>query len=143
MLKPLILLAFLVLALPTSGNQQVTDLFDKKQITCLAKAVYHESRGEPTAGQYAVAKTVINRTTNKNFPSTICGVVYQPYQFTGIQRLRVKDKKAFDKAMDVAYDVLNMQGKHKFKALYFHTRQVSPKWKRTRIAKIGNHIFYV
>jgi spore germination cell wall hydrolase CwlJ-like protein len=117
-------------------------VFDSREVTCLARAVYHESRGEPLAGQYAVAKTVVNRTISKKFPATICGVVYQPHQFTNIRQLRVKDKAAYYRAMTIAYDVLSMGGEYTFKALYFHTKQVSPKWKRKRIAVIGNHIFY-
>jgi spore germination cell wall hydrolase CwlJ-like protein len=117
-------------------------LFDHREVTCLAKAVYHEARGEVLAGQYAVAKTVVNRAVSSQFPKTICGVVYQPHQFTGIQRLRVKDKQSYAKALDIAYNVLNMRGNYKFPALYFHTKQVSPGWKRKRLAIIGNHIFY-
>jgi N-acetylmuramoyl-L-alanine amidase len=117
-------------------------LFDPREVTCLAKAVYHESRGEVLAGQYAVAKTVVNRAMSSVFPKTICGVVYQPGQFTGILQLRIKDKNSWERATDIAYVVLNMQGNHNFKALYFHTKQVSPNWKRKRLAVIGNHVFY-
>ena len=117
-------------------------LFDYREITCLARAVYHESRGEVLAGQYAVAKTVVNRAMSSVFPATVCGVVYQPGQFTGIRQLRVVDRKAWSCALDIAYEVLNMQGNHNFKALYFHTKQVSPNWKRKRLAVIGNHVFY-
>ena len=35
----------------------------KTAILCLALTVYHESRGEPQAGQYAVAEVVMNRST--------------------------------------------------------------------------------
>lgn len=79
---------------------------------------------------------------DSRFPRTICGVVYQPGQFTGILRLRVVDKEAWSRAMDIAYEVLNMQGNHNFSALYFHTKQISPGWKKRPIARIGNHIFY-
>ena len=79
---------------------------------------------------------------DSRFPKTICGVVYQRGQFTNIRQLRVKDKKAWNNAMNIAYDVLNMQGNYKFRALYFHTKQVSPRWKKKPIARIGNHIFY-
>jgi spore germination cell wall hydrolase CwlJ-like protein len=27
-------------------------------------------------------------------------------------------------------------------ALYFHARRVSPSWRATKIAAIGNHVFY-
>jgi spore germination cell wall hydrolase CwlJ-like protein len=28
------------------------------------------------------------------------------------------------------------------RALFFHARYVSPRWKLTRVAAVGNHIFY-
>jgi spore germination cell wall hydrolase CwlJ-like protein len=28
------------------------------------------------------------------------------------------------------------------RALFFHARHVSPRWKLTRVASVGNHIFY-
>lgn len=85
---------------------------------------------------------MVNRARDSRFPKTICGVVYQPGQFTGIRQLRVKDREAYLRAQDIAYEVLNMQGNHNFKALYFHTKHISPGWKKRPIAKIGNHIFY-
>ena len=48
-----------------------------EQMRCLAGAVYFESRGEPLAGQLAVAQVVINRAEDRRFPASYCGVVYQ------------------------------------------------------------------
>jgi len=28
------------------------------------------------------------------------------------------------------------------RALFFHARRVSPGWKLTRVASVGNHVFY-
>ena len=41
---------------------------------CLAKNIYHEARGEPLAGQFAVAHTTLNRVTSEK---TVCQVVTQ------------------------------------------------------------------
>ena len=48
----------------------------------LARCVYAESRGEPYAGQVAVAAVVLNRVDSASFPNSISGVIYQPYAFT-------------------------------------------------------------
>ena len=56
-----------------------------RELNCLANAVYFESKGEPLAGQLAVAKVVMNRTTSGRFASTICGVVKQPSQFSFVR----------------------------------------------------------
>ena len=48
-----------------------------KQRECLARNIYFEARNEPFAGQFAVAMVTLNRVHDKQFPNTICKVVYQ------------------------------------------------------------------
>jgi Cell Wall Hydrolase len=48
-----------------------------RNLACLARNVYFEARGEPLAGQYAVAEVTLNRRASRLFPRTICEVVYQ------------------------------------------------------------------
>jgi hypothetical protein len=50
-------------------------LIDESEKTCLAKVIYHETRGEPLSGKKGVAKVVLNRKSDKHFPKTICSVV--------------------------------------------------------------------
>ena len=50
---------------------------DRRNLTCLARNVYFEARGEPTAGQYAVAEVTMNRKASGRYSDTVCGVVYQ------------------------------------------------------------------
>src|SRR5215510_8181466 len=47
---------------------------------CLAEVMYYEARGEVVEGQKAVAEVVLQRTRNRNFPHTICGVVHEGVQ---------------------------------------------------------------
>ena len=113
-----------------------------KDISCLASAIYHESRGESNKGKVAVAQVVINRSKSKYYPNTICGVVFQPKQFTGLK------KEVFDHiSLFIAKDVLVGKIKSKFpSATHFHTIHVSPKWRKSnniiRLGSVGNHIFY-
>ncbi|MGH6907539.1 MAG: cell wall hydrolase, partial [Aestuariivirga sp.] len=44
---------------------------------CLARAIYFEARSETELGQLAVAKVILNRVKDPDFPKSICGVVYQ------------------------------------------------------------------
>ena len=46
-------------------------------IKCLALNMYHEARGQGSAGLLAVSSVVMNRVRDKRFPNTICEVVYQ------------------------------------------------------------------
>ena len=57
------------------------------EIDCLARNIYHEARGESLQGQIAVAAVTVNRVLTKGYPSSICQVVYQPYQFSWVKEL--------------------------------------------------------
>ena len=120
----------------------------QKQLTCLAKNIYFEARNEPFAGQFAVALVTLNRVKDTAFPDTICKVVYQHGQFSWTQDNisdKPKHKKLYDKIKLLSIDIT--KGKYKdptFGAMYFHTRQISPRWMNRvkRTVTIGNHIFY-
>jgi len=119
----------------------------KAEIFCLAKNIYHEARGEPFEGQIAVAQVTLNRVAAGTFNKTVCGVVYAHSQFSWTleSRRRVTDVKAWESAVDIAAAVLTGAVLlPDFKALYFHTKQVNPRWNRKKrvVAVIGNHIFY-
>lgn len=53
---------------------------DDREVECLALNIYHEARGEPTRGRYAVAWVTVNRARSAQFPETVCEVVYQKTQ---------------------------------------------------------------
>ena len=50
-------------------------------LNLLSKLVYGEARGEPYAGQVAVAAVVLNRVKSSSFPNSIAGVIYQSGAF--------------------------------------------------------------
>jgi hypothetical protein len=49
----------------------------ESSLACLARNIYFEARGEPVAGQFAVAEVTMNRKASRLFPRTVCEVVYQ------------------------------------------------------------------
>jgi spore germination cell wall hydrolase CwlJ-like protein len=116
-------------------------------IDCLAKNIYHEARGEPLEGQIAVAQVTLNRVQNPRYHNTVCGVVYAHRQFswTNSGTKKVKNPKAWQAALDISRAVLT-KSVHlpEFRATHFHTLQVKPYWAKTktRVAVIGNHVFY-
>ncbi len=116
--------------------------------------MYHESRGEPTEGIRAVLSVIHNRTKHKNYPSTYCAVIKQPYQFSFYNKIkhdktpysaseaRVKatiEELAFEAAVGVFKPVL--EGEY----LFFHTVDLKKVPKFSRKGKtsviIGRHIF--
>lgn len=119
---------------------------DNLDVICLAKNIYYEARGENMAGKLAVAKVTLNRVENPRFPNSICGVVYQKFQFswTANKQTKIYDKNAWQESLNLARDAIssNLNELDKFTALYFHSKHVKPNWRLKRIAKIGNHIFY-
>lgn len=118
-----------------------------KDIECLARNIYHEARGEPLEGQVAVAQVTVNRVESGGFQSSVCNAVYANRQFSWTldKSKKIKDRKAWEASITVAKAVLT-KSIHlpDFKALYFHTKQVKPRWNRGKriVAVIGNHIFY-
>lgn len=118
-----------------------------EETECLARAVYWESKGEPLGGQLAVAEVVINRSRSGRFASTICGVVRQPSQFSFVRRgyIPAAPSASRDWRTAVAIAEIAMQDLADGdapRALYFHARRVNPGWRRTRVATVGNHVFY-
>jgi len=115
--------------------------------TCLATAVYFESKGEPLKGQLGVAHVILNRTKSGRFPHSVCGVVRQPGQFSFVHggHLPAVAHGGAQWKTAVAVAALALSGSSQApapKALFFHARSVSPGWHLTRVAAIGNHVFY-
>ena len=128
-----------------------------QQLNCLALNIYHEARGEPIAGQYAVAEVTMNRVSSKRYPETICKVVYQKrwdsirkryvgaFSWTEIKPDREPDFQAWQQAKEIAAEYVNNEAKPRVHgAIFYHARHIRPSWshKRTEVARIGQHIFY-
>jgi spore germination cell wall hydrolase CwlJ-like protein len=129
------------------------------RISCLAKAVYFEARGEPESGQRMVAEVVLNRVQSPYYPHTICEVVYQndhlrnACQFSfacdGIPDT-IKEPEAYKKAREIAIEALDCDEKCRAfsrilgRSTHYHADWVSPSWadKLYRTGKFGRHIFY-
>lgn len=132
--------------------------------TCLAQAVYHEARGEPDSGQWAVAEVILNRVNSTRYPDTICGVVYQnanlrnrcQFSFAcdghpdtgGIGNRIVRESwvKA-NLIAEAAHQRLaggDYSSELPASTLYYHNRSVAPGWaaRLQNVASIGGHIFY-
>lgn len=114
---------------------------------CLAGAVFFESRSESLEGQLAVAQVIINRAKSGRFPSSLCGVVMQPGQFSfvrgGSMPPIARGTRDWQEAVAVAKIARDGLWESRVpKALFFHARHVSPGWRLTRLAAVGNHIFY-
>lgn len=116
---------------------------------CLASTIYFEARGEPLEGQLAVAEVVLNRARSGRYPSTICGVVRQPAQFSYVRRgvIPRADPNCEEWRRAVAIARIAEAGETRLlpeNVLWYHANYVSPGWGRrlARNTRIGLHIFY-
>lgn len=118
-----------------------------EETDCLARAVYWESKGEPLVGQLAVADVIINRAQSGRFASTICGVVRQRSQFSFVHGGYIPPAPQGSSQWHTAVAIAriarqDLAGDAAPQALFFHARYVHPGWRLTRVASVGNHVFY-
>lgn len=120
-----------------------------EDMRCLAGAVYFEARGEPLAGQLAVAQVIINRSEDSRFPRTYCEVVAQPGQFSFMRGRQMPAIRTGSPAWRRAIAIAEIAHKGMWQseagdAVFFHARYVRPTWstRKTRLAQIDTHIFY-
>ena len=148
-------------------NEDFWSLIEFSEAHCLALNIYHESRSDNLAGQYAVADVVMNRVESVRYPDTVCGVIYQartkPSWKDPEKMIPVRNKcqfswycdgkddtphetEAWAQAQYVAYSMLHdklyrgiTEG-----ATHYHTTYVSPTWNKSfySVGRIGSHVFF-
>lgn len=157
----LVLGTSVVLGLSTTAYTIAARHYEVREIKCLALNVYHEARGEPENGQYAVATVTMNRVQSNKYPDDVCRVVYQrawskkykryisAFSWTDydhVSEIIPKESSAWRNAYTVAEKVYreNQRSEKTKDALFYHANYVNPAWasEKTKIAKIGHHIFY-
>jgi spore germination cell wall hydrolase CwlJ-like protein len=117
---------------------------------CLAGAVYFEARGESLPGQLAVAEVVLNRASSGQYPTTLCQVITQPWQFSFVNATgRIpeanRSSEAWRDAVAIArISMEKLAGNLDEDVLWYHADYVAPSWGKRldRVDKIGAHIFY-
>jgi Cell Wall Hydrolase len=123
-------------------------------LKCMTTAIYYEAAFEPTDGQEAVAQVILNRVRHKDYPKSVCGVIYQgstrrtgcQFSFTCDNSLvRAPRIEPWERAADVARralmgEVVSPVGN----ATHYHASYVSPYWRSSLNAagQIGTHLFY-
>ena len=126
-------------------------------LVCIAIAVYFEARGEPGAGQVAVAQVIRNRIEDPRYPDNACDVVKQGYYWQGNP---VRNKCQFSFYCDGKsdnprntqswYNALYIANLSKSVpditagATHYHSTKVFPQWASNGeiTTKINKHIFY-
>ena len=159
-----LIVAALLLFSPANASEMKPD----GSVECLALNMYHEARGQGSAGLLGVSSVVLNRVKDKRFPNTICEVIEQgptreSWKKNGI-RFPIRNRCQFswwcDGKSDYPKDLNTYQrlltisksivyNKITFiditdGALFYHAYWVRPAWAKVkrRTTRIGDHIFY-
>lgn len=129
-----------------------------RDLNCLARAIYFEARGEPVRGKLAVGRVVLNRVASKNFPHSVCRVVYQndhrrnrcqfSFACDGKPDL-ITDRAAWDGALVYAewlltHDASERHESELWTSTHYHADYVTPDWAKhlTLTGRVGRHLFY-
>lgn len=128
-----------------------------RELDCLARNIYHESRGESREGKLAVGLVTLNRARDNRFPNTVCGVVNQrtrsvcqfSWRCHGVASPRASDP-VWQECRQIAAQLLREPGfyaslRQRYgNIIYFHEHRVRPSWARVKVmvARVGAHLFY-
>ena len=138
-------------------NSTVTYQDERRSLTCLALNVYHEARGEPESGQYAVAEVTMNRVASGRYPNSVCGVVYEKrwdslrqryvgaFSWTEFKSVPPPRDSEWQRAQEIAEEVYYRRREPVLAgALFYHANYIRPSWALDKqpVARIGRHIFY-
>ena len=155
-----IVLSILTVVSITVGSvayHNINHAANQQEIHCLALNIYHEARGEPRAGQYAVGEVTMNRVKSPKYPANVCDVVHQKhwnpkrkryshaFSWTNNDYAVNLRSRQWRKAVHVAREIYHDNFEPQLDgAMYYHSKYVRPgRAKRYDVvARIGQHIFY-
>ena len=134
------------------------------EIYCLAQNIYFEAGNQPLAGKIAVSQVVLNRTQHPNYPTTVCGVIYQAKWKTNWKgnEVPIRNKCQFSwfcdgksddpvdsptwiSSLNIARNVVQgAYGDITEGATHYHSVYVNPYWADSlnETVVINEHIFY-
>ncbi len=129
------------LGITLSGGKK-SDTLSSTELNLLARAVYGEARGEPYAGQVAVAAVILNRVRSSKFPNTVSGVIYQKGAFTAVSDGQI-NLTPTSSAYNAARDALNGWDPTNGCLYYYNPATATSKWiwSLKVEVRIGRHSF--
>lgn len=129
-------------------------VYSEADMECLQKNIFFEARNQEPIGMAMVGIVTLQRTKMPQYPSTICGVVYQRWQFswTAEKKHDINMKNAIEaNAWRQSGEIARNLVKHANKldviykdVAYYHKTTIYPKWANTmqREFVLQDHVFY-
>jgi N-acetylmuramoyl-L-alanine amidase len=142
-----IIAALAVMVFHGKPKQQAPADLSENDLFCMVQNVYHEARDQSLLGQAAVAHVTLNRVRSAAYPASVCGVVWQPGQFSWTEdgrSDRMTDLDAIGKAVDIALAALRGKSKDPTGGAlnYYAHHKVRPNWAKAGYRFIlGEHTF--
>lgn len=124
----------------------------KREVDCMASAIFYEAQGESQKGKIAVANVILNRMRSGLYPKTVCGVIYQRGQFQWVYNHYLRKSRVYKQSRHKnIYNLANnIYSQHKLGkqqditkgALFFSANGVRPAPRAIKGVKIGRHQFF-
>ncbi|MBU9722049.1 MULTISPECIES: cell wall hydrolase [Bacillaceae] len=108
----------------------------------MEQLVTAEAKGEPYAGQVAVATVILNRVDSELFPNTINGVIHDPGQFTPVHTGTINQTPT-ESAKKAVAEAIAFRGQGNGSLFFYNPTTATNHWNATRqhTITIGNHVF--
>lgn len=127
--------------------------YSKADVRCLQENIFFEARNQQALGMAMVGIVTIQRSHLPEFPKSICGVVYQPSQFSWTAHSHVVNFKS--KTERVAWEASGVMAQRLLSNVdgldelykdvaYYHKITIHPKWADSMRHEfvVQDHVFY-
>lgn len=124
----------------------------KREVNCMATAIFYEAQGESEKGKIAVGNVILNRMRSGLYPTSACGVIHQKGQFQWVHNHRLRKNRIYHHTRHknihhIASKLYAQHAKGKVRdvtkgALFFTANGVKPAPRAVKGVKIGRHQFF-
>lgn len=113
------------------------------QLNLLSRLVAAEARGEPFAGQVAVAAVMLNRVSSPQFPNSLAGVILQPHAVEAVTNGLIWRRSPKASEIRAAQAALNGWDPTYGALYYWNPRKSTSRWILSRriTMRLGKHVF--
>ena len=113
------------------------NFISEEDINLIALVTMAEAEDECEEGKRLVIDTILNRLDSEEFPNTVSGVIFEPYQFPSMTNGRVERCEVRDDICTLVKEEL--QSRSNYDCIFFRTDYYSDYG--TPLFKVDNHYF--